>query len=182
MAKIKGSGKEIMERTLRKYGEDKVQAFYATFTREQLDQFQNVHGVKWVDLETDEINNSLQRAAKIVFPSDPQRLKKLGQAMAEHGFSVFYKVFFRLPSLTGLFKKVAAQWSQMYDTGRATVEEIEDHSAVIVIRDFRDLPAYLQEYLCGFYEGLMVLNGAKNPRVTKNDKNPMEWRWELKWD
>jgi len=182
MAKIKGSGKEIMERTLKKFGPDTVKQYYAHFSQEQLDIVNNAHGVQWVEMEMDEKNNGLQLAAELLFPNDPKQLRKLGQAMAEHGFSVFYKIFFRLPSLPNLFKKVAAQWAQMYDTGQASVKDIQKKSAVFVVSNFPDYPAYMREYMCGFYEGMAKLNGAKNPRIKKDESNPNEWCWELQWD
>lgn len=186
MARIKGSGREIIERTLKKFGPDKVTQFYAEQAKlrgeEFLKEYQLISSVRWLEMEMDEENNSLQSAAKLLFPNDPQRLRKLGLAMAEHGFSVFYKIFFSLPSLPNLFKKVAAQWSQMYDTGQASVENIEKQRAEVVIRDFPDLPNYLREYLSGFYEGLAKINGAKNPKVTHLKSDPNAWRWEVKWE
>jgi len=182
MAKIKGSGKEIMFRTLQRHGADKKQRFLDEIPAAQRAIVESTLSIRWEEIETDENHNSLQVAAKLLFPNDPKRLRKLGNEMAIYGFSVMYKIFFRLPSLTTLFKKVAAQWAQMYDTGRATVEDIQEHSATLVVRDFPDLPAYLREYLGGFYEGLAKLNGAKNPKVIRDDKDPNVWKWELRWD
>lgn len=70
----------------------------------------------------------------------------------------------------------------MMDTGTPSVENIGQHRAVLVVRDFPDWPAYCREYFAGFFHGMMTLNGAKNPRVQRNNDNPQAWRFELSWD
>lgn len=50
------------------------------------------------------------------------------------------------------------------------------------MRAFPDMPAYLREYLCGFYEGMAILNGVKHARVDKDESDPNAWKWILHWD
>jgi len=182
MAKVKGTGKDILIRVLNKYGPNMYQQYLELLPAHLREKEKNTSGTKSMELDKDEENNTLIIAAKFLYPLEDKKLRRLGKEMALYGFSIVYKMFFAIPSLTYLFKKVAVQWSHMYDTGAASIENIKENSATVVVRDFPDMPAYLREYLCGFYEGMATLNGAKNPRVKKDDSNPQEWHWELKWD
>jgi len=182
MAKIKGTSKEMSNRVFARYGPEAMQRFLNSLTPEQREIHEHATGIRWVELETDEENSGLIKTARALFPNDSMRLKRLGREMAQYGFATIYKMFFRVPSLTYLFKKVATQWSQIYDTGQASVENITSHSCTVVVRGFPDMPAYLREFLAGFYEGMGIINGAKNPQVLQDENNPNEWKWDAIWE
>lgn len=182
MPKIKATGRDMLMNTLGKYGEDKVAEFYRRADQSKKDKDKALIGIRWVDMEMDEENNSLQIAAKILFPQDSKRLKRLGKEMAVTGFTKVYKVFFSILSVPFLFKQTASRWSQLYDTGKAAIEDIQEHKSSMVVRGFPELPAYMRHYLTGFYEGMMELNGARNPSVILNENNPDAWCWKVKWD
>jgi len=182
MAKIKGSGKQMTERVFKRYSPDKYEQYLATFSEEQRRAYVRGTAIRWEEIETDEVNNALSKAANILYQQDPRPLFRYGIESAKYGFSFLYQVFFKFPSITNLFKKISTHWSQMMDTGQPSVEEIQKNNAVMVVRAFPDWPNYCREYFAGFFEGMMELNGAKNPRVVRKDNDPTAWRFELSWD
>lgn len=106
MAKIKGSGKEMTERVFKRHHPKKYQQFLASFTPAQRAVYNHTIAVRWEEIETDEEENVLRRAANILYPNDPKALFRYGHESAVYGFSFIYRIFFRLPSLTNLFKKL----------------------------------------------------------------------------
>ena len=136
--------------------------------------------VSWIPVQEDPEDMGV--AAELLFPDNPLQLQHLGILSAPEQIQGIYQIFFKIPTVAFIMKRVAQVWRFNFDTGQAMVENVQNQSLEIVIKDFPDLPAYLREFLCGYYMGVIEITGAKNLRVTKHEKDPQAWRWMIQWD
>lgn len=180
MANTKGTDIIALRKIFQERGAAVEQAFTAKLTAEQLDLYKNALHISWTPV--DKQTALYQIAAESLFPGESACMQKLGKAMAAQSFGGIYKVFLRLPTIEFIVKRTAQVWLTYYDTGDASVADFVGKSGALVVKGFSDLPRKLREVVCGHLEHLLEATGAKNVRVTLNDKDPGAWRWELKWE
>jgi len=65
--------------------------------------------------------------------------------------------------------------------GNAHIEKLTDSSMTVVVTDFPELVPSQLELISGYITGILDLTGARNIRVTINNKNPNAWKWKFTW-
>lgn len=93
MAKVKGTGNDILRRVLDKYGPDMYARFLDLIPEHVKHTVLNAPSYESFELDTDEEKNPLMIAAKLLYPDEDKKIRRLGKEMALYGFSVVYKMF-----------------------------------------------------------------------------------------
>jgi len=181
MPKIKGVGYNAIRQILNKKGEVFKHQYYSLLPPEALDAVKNMVSVAWRELVLDEKKSGLVILAKLLYPYDRLALQKLGNEMAKDSMPRFYKIFMRVPSVEFVFKRVTKIWNSFYNTGELSAENFQNDQITLVLHHFPSYPAFLREYLRGWFTGLGELLSLKNIIVKKIEKDPEAWKWEIHW-
>jgi len=181
MIKVKGVAYETLRTILKKKDNEFKENYYALLPEEERDAVQHALSISWKPLQFDEDKNCIGVLAKLLYPNDPLYLQKLGYEMSRNTIPRFYQIFIRIPSIEYIFKRVAKIWGSFYDTGEAHLEDLTDSQFYFVLKNFPNYPAFLREYMCGYLKGMGELLNLKNTTVKKIEKDPNEWKWEVRW-
>lgn len=137
----------------------------------------------WVPLDPfPEGNNLIRATAKHLFPEDSENIRQLGNCCARLELSGIYRIFFQIPTLHFILKRSAHLWRVYYDCGWMEIEEFEKYHCCVVVHDFPQLYSDLREFFAGFLIAVVELTGKKDVRATRDDRNPLAWRWNLDWN
>lgn len=119
--------------------------------------------------------------AKVLFPKSLSSYVQLGHLMALNSYRGVYRVFLAIPSTTFVMKKTASVWASYHSTGKASMEEIQDRSAVLVVRGADPICKVMIDIITGHIIALAELTQAKDPLVAANVSDPNELRWAIRW-
>jgi len=131
--------------------------------------------------EISEKGNIFAAAAKVLFPDDPEGMRKVGRLNARESLTGIYRLFIRIPSIEFVIGRVAKLWRSHHDTGNASVEDYNGRSLKFVLRNYPDLRADFREYLVGYIQGIGELAGLNDVKITKIEDDPNAWKWKMEW-
>ena len=58
------------------------------------------------------------------------------------------------------------------------IDRVED-GLDFIVKEYPSLPQSFREYLNGYINGVLELAGINDANVTRDDSDPMAWRWRL---
>lgn len=181
MNKVKGSGMIILKKILQKNHIDFEQAVLPKLQSESVDSFNNKLAVSWVTIPAEAKGSPIYESACALFPGAPNKaLFRLGELTSQEA-PWFYQIFFRIPTMEFLFQRLDKLWKSFYDTGTGSYSNLTDHGVTFIISDYPQFPAYMRQYLSGWFKGFMELLGKKVISVIHNDKDPNAWKWKMIW-
>jgi hypothetical protein len=179
MAQVKATDFDSLRKLLKKMGSARETEFVQSLSPEHAELYSKAIIFDWLSVE--EHARFLSAAAESLYPDSPRQLEQLGRDLADRTFSGVYRVFLRIPTVVYLIKRAAAVWETYYDTGEATVENIQNGSADLVVSGFPDLPEALRRTTTGHVQVLLEMTGARDVRVEHHDNDPQAWRWVASW-
>lgn len=183
MAKYKGTRYETIRKVIRRHGREVEEAFLAKLTPSEHQKYLYGLPVSWYPVEEiPEKGDVFQAAAEVLFPGDPEGMRKVGRLNAVESLTGIYKLFLRIPSIEFVIGRAAKLWRSYQDTGIATAEDFAANSGAFVVRGYPDLREDFREYLAGYVAGVLEVTGAKNIRVRIDDGKPDVIRWVAAWD
>lgn len=181
MPKIKGASITSMREILKEEGADFKARYLAKLGPEEKCLVEHAIPVSWREIALDENNNEVVILAKMLYPSDPQHMEKLGYRMAGMVLPKFYQIFIRVPSPDFIFQRVAKIWSSFYDQGHATIENYTGQQFDLVLHDFPEYPQFLCKFMIGFVGWFCQTMRLKDYRVVFIGTNPNAWTWHVTW-
>lgn len=116
-----------------------------------------------------------------LFPTSPSPFIQLGRRMALTSYRGVYRVFLAIPSTGFVISKAAKVWGSYHSTGKASMEEVEARSAVLVVRGADAICKEMIDIITGHILALAELTGAKDPRVAANVEDAAALRWSIRW-
>lgn len=180
MANVKANDIVIIREMLKGKGNDYVHTMNSSLTPDVSKTFQTALSLNWIPLEVEA--EIIQTASRLLFPSDPRPIFKLGYAVAEKQFTGIYKFFLRIPSVGFVIKNASATFNTLMDKGTIRVDEVTSNSRIIVISDLPELTAVQREYIPGVISCILELAGARNVKMVQMESTPNEWKWKISWD
>lgn len=117
----------------------------------------------------------------VMYPGALSPFIQLGRRMALTSYRGVYRVFLAIPSTSFVISKAASVWASYHSTGKASMEDVTAHSAVLVVRDADPICKEMIDIISGHILALAELTGAKDPRVAPNTEDPRALRWTIRW-
>lgn len=117
----------------------------------------------------------------IMFPATLSPHVALGHHMALMAYRGVYRVFLSIPSTTYVVKKAASVWASYHSTGTATMEDVSDHGAVLLVSNAAPISHAMIDIISGHTMALVELTGGKQPLVVSNVEDPSALRWSIRW-
>lgn len=180
MAMTKGTDVVALRLAVRERGSDFEEAYRATLSDRERTLFDEVMAFSWSPVELQ--MEVYLKAARALFPAAREPMYELGRALAHRTYTGIYKIFLRMPSIKFVMSRAASVWQSFYDTGKASVENVEAKSAEFVVRDFAGMPAPMREMAKGHMTVLLEMAGAKSPHVRHVATDPSAWVWHASWE
>ncbi|MEW6516117.1 MAG: DUF2378 family protein [candidate division FCPU426 bacterium] len=180
MGSIKGTDIVALRKLFAEQGQAVEGAFLDGLPPELRSMYQATLYSTWSPV--DQQTRLYEKAAESLFPGAPDRMQRLGRAMADKSYSGVYKFFLRIPSIPIVVSLAAKVWGTYFDTGQATAEKTGNQEILFAVKRFPDLPPAMREVISGNICSIMEYAGAKNVRVQHVPDNPQEWRWRIKWE
>ena len=122
-----------------------------------------------------------QAGARILFPNDPHGAQQLQRLIAQKSINDNSKVVIKHPTISSIVRSAEKLWDNLWQKGNAHIEKLTDSSMTVVVTDFPELVPSQLELISGYITGILDLTGARNIRVTINNKNPNAWKWKFTW-
>lgn len=72
-------------------------------------------------------------------------------------------------------------WASYHSTGKASMEDVDDRSATLVVRGAEPISKPMVDIITGHILALAELTGAKDARVAANADDPAAIRWTIRW-
>lgn len=117
----------------------------------------------------------------VLFPGALSPFVRLGRRMALTSYRGVYRIFLAIPSTTFVIGKAASVWASYHSTGKATMEDVTDRSAVLVVRGADPIRSEMIDIVSGHTLSLAELTGAKDARVVAKSDDPTALRWSIRW-
>lgn len=117
----------------------------------------------------------------VLFPGSRTPYVLLGREMARMSYRGVYRIFLAIPSTSYVISKAASVWASYHSTGRASMEEVRDRSAVLLVRGADPICKAMIDIITGHIMALAELTGAKDPVVVASSDDPAELRWSIRW-
>ncbi len=118
---------------------------------------------------------------RVLYPGALSPFVQLGRRMALASYRGVYRVFLAIPSTSFVMGKAASVWSSYHSTGSASMEEVQDRSAVLVVRGADPICREMIDVITGHVHALAELTGAKDLLVASNVDDPAALRWSIRW-
>jgi hypothetical protein len=179
MNKTKASGIDFLRKQMKKKGSEFETEFVAGLSPEEARLYRTATASAWVDLKV--LSDLLENGARKLYPGNAFPLCEFAREEGKFALSGFYKILFKVLSVSVLVEQTAKLWNIYYDQGVATVENISKNSGTLVVEDFSDLPKNNREIVLGYTIGALEIIGAKNIRSTVDESNPNRWKWIFIW-
>lgn len=180
MFKTKGTDVVALRQILKERGTEQEQAFLAKLTPDQAELYRSSLAFVWNDVD---LQVAVYRvAASVLYPGDPEGLKRLGWEMARRSYRGVYRILLRLPSTQFVMDQAAKLWTTYFERGRAAVEEAAPGRAVFVLRGYSELAADMRQIVRGNITAAAETTGARNVRVVHVDTDPQAWKWVIQWE
>lgn len=180
MAEYKGTTIVFLRGFMREQGEDKESALLGQLSKAEREVYELSLPMSWVPATT--AAQLLDKAARVAFPSDPERLERLGAAQAHDHLTGIYKILLRVATIPFVISQSAKLWSTYHNKGRAYVErEGDEPRGVLVVEGYPDLPEPIRTMSVGYVRGVLELTKANDITVRPDFSNPAEWRWVVTW-
>lgn len=180
MELTKGADVIALRKILAEKGEAVEQAFLQKLTPELVELYQGIMATSWTPV--DKQMAIYTAAAEALFPGQPEHMANLGYALAQKTFTGIYRIFFRIPSIAFIMKRVATLWRSYYNKGDASVENVKSKSLELVVRNFPELRRKMLEVAKGHSRYIIELTGARHVHVELKDDEPEAWRWIMRWE
>ena len=107
--------------------------------------------------------------------------RQLGRRAARKSYRGVYRIFLAIPSTAFVFERAARMWSAYHSTGKATVEQVADHSAVFIVRDAEPIQKEMVDYVTGHIHALAELTRVREPTVVAAVDGEGTLRWTMRW-
>lgn len=140
--------------------------------------WQSFLATDWLDVQV--ATRFFVTAAPLLYPADPAPVRRLGREAADAHLTGVYRFVVGMLTINQVLRQSASLWSRYHDTGNARTEHGSERSALLLVRDYPDLPERMRENIAGYVARTMELAGATNVRVVKGDE-PREWVWSITW-
>jgi hypothetical protein len=132
-------------------------------------------------LDEPEICKVYRHFAEVLFPGARAPFVDLGRQMALASYRGVYRVFLAIPSTGYVIKKAASVWASYHSTGSATMEDVTDRSATLVVRGAEPISRPMIDVITGHIVALAELTGAKDPIVAPRSEEPRTLKWAIRW-
>jgi hypothetical protein len=178
--KIKGAGVAGLRHHFRKDPELE-QKFLVGLSPEDQTTYQKTFPVSWIPMET--ASRLYEKAAALMYPGDSKGVQMLGIDLAKEGLSGIQKLFMSIITINFLVRQAARIYSNYIDQGQLLAEPVPGEKKIYLSLDNDpEMPHAIREKVNGFVWGAMEYAGAKNIKITRDDSNPMMWKWEVTWE
>ncbi|MCD4814020.1 hypothetical protein K8S19_10070 [bacterium] len=180
MPNTKGTDVVTLKKILKNRGEETYRDFLKKLDEETTEAFLKIITTTWTPIHLQA--KIYEVAAATLFPGHNRGILQLHRELAKSSYSSIYKIFLRIPTIPFIARRAAAVWRSYYDTGNASVENIENKSLDFIVRAFPQLPFTLREAANAHIAVLVEATGAKNVRVVHHDSDPQQWTWKITWE
>jgi hypothetical protein len=132
----------------------------------------------------DDVNDRIYAAAAAtLFPGDAKGVWAIGRQMARDNLTGIYKILLRLTTVPFIIDQTAKLWHTYPEHGSARAEKVPgEKRGRLVVTEFPGFTACMREMLSGYVTGTLELTGARDVRVTHDDRNRAAWVWEIRWE
>jgi hypothetical protein len=169
-----------LRRIFKERGAGMERAFLAGLEPDLLELYRGSLAFVWNDV--DRQTAVYRAAAQVLYPDDPEGLKRLGWEMARRSYSGVYKILLRLPSTRFVMDQAAKLWTTYFERGQAAVEDAGRGHATFVLRNYPELAADMRQIVRGNITAAAETTGARNVRVRHVETDPQAWKWVIQWD
>jgi hypothetical protein len=177
MPKLKGSAMSALLAVAKKQSPEIYNLWINTMPVEERERYLHLFDFKWYPLPMDD-NNGLVILGELVFPNDPLATRKIASLQFTEGLNSIYTLFLRIPSINFVIGKAVKIWQTYHDTGTFELNKIGEFTAVIILKHYENLPAYMQQVIWGSLEGITELL-KKRAVVTFDNRHPSCWKWTV---
>ncbi len=142
--------------------------------------YQSATANKWVDPAV--ASGVLLKAARLLFPRDPDPCFRLGFTQAGNQFRGLYKALLAVATVPFVVKQSALFWKNYHSRGDAhTKWEFGEKKGVFWVDGYPELPEVVRQNISGFIAGTLGLTGASDVRVDGDFADPNSWKWVVTW-
>ncbi len=165
----------LLRKLFKKRGKPHELVFLRLLSPEAVEVYRSAELLKWIPVE--QAGEILLAAARVLFPGEPQALRKLGREEARDSLRGLAKKRWGVLSVPLILMQVSRIWRNYYDQGRAHAFEEGRNLGCLVAEDCPELPEANREILAGFIQEALEMGGLKNPKVRRMEGNPKAWKW-----
>ncbi len=129
------------------------------------------------------LNRLTEEAARAKDEPLEQFALRAGRAAAADAVHGIYRFFATVLTPASLLGKASQMWGTLYNRGTMSVEEQQENSARIRVRDFPSEVASCSR-ASGWIEGLAILTGVKDVQVEHTEcfaKGAPSCEWKVTW-
>lgn len=176
MGKYRTAALLLLHKLLKQHGRGHEIVFERLLSDEGLQIYQKTSDGKWAGSEP--AAQILITAAQVLFPRDPQALRKLGREEARDNLNSLARKKSGRETVFGVLLVVARLWRIYHDTGRALAFDAAGrHLGMLVVENYPDLPEAHREVFAGFLEEALALLGPGPLQVRRQESDPKAWKW-----
>ena len=118
---------------------------------------------------------------QVLLPGVAAPRVQLGRQMALMSYTGIYRVFLAVPSAAFVIRKAANVWASYHSTGTASMEDVGDERATLVVRGAACISPCMIDIIAGHILALAELTRAKDPVVVSDASDPSALRWSVRW-
>lgn len=180
MGNYKGTGVVFMRSLLQRQGNAVERRFLSQLAPQESEIYKQTLEFHWIPIEV--ITRFFEVAAPLVYPGDPNGLRRIGREMARDHLQGVYRIVLRVVTIEYIIERAARLWRTYHQTGTTRMERTGERLLHFVVVGYPELPSSFRECTCGYITGVLELAGAKDIHVIRSNDNQHEWRWKLSWN
>lgn len=175
MARYKAAALLLLKKMIKKRGHAHELVFLRMLDPEAASAYQNAEHLKWVEVAL--AAEIIFAAAQVLYPKDPQALRKLGREEARDNLRGLSRSRAGLVNVAMVLYRLAGLWHHYHDQGKAIVERISGQPEALIVENYPELPEILREVFAGFLLETLELTGQNQFQVRRVEGNPKAWKW-----
>jgi hypothetical protein len=181
MAKYKAAFMILLKKLFQAQGPELEKKFLLMLSAEEVSAYQTALPISWIPVQQSE--KILLAAAAVLFPKDPQGVRRIGAEEAKDNLHGIYRTLLQIASVPRVLQQVAKIWRTYHDEGKAWAkQEPGKKEGYMIVEGYPSLPMTNREVLAGFIAATMEMAGLTNVRVKRDDTNPEAWKWVVTHD
>ena len=179
MAEVKASGVQTVKKLIAAAPGGSAERFRASLRPETARILEASGATTWIPFDVE--LEVFERAADVLFPGDPQGLRRLGYTVGRKQFQGLYRIFLTVATVEFVIKRSTQIWNTIYNAGSARVTDVSAHGGTFIAEGLPDQLPGQREYICGYLQAVLEMTDVGNVRVRREDSDPQAWKWIFTW-